>query len=211
MVSKIFFLLLANCAINISLADFEIDTDPDINEFIYVSVDLIVPSTTPQINNETTLFIWPGLSPWGHDFEPIGNGVLQPVLTYGSSCAPNQNDIDPYQWWISAQYVNTDGNKTGFMGNDSFADSFTTDIVMLSIFSLTIILAIAYSILIVIRPVFRKNKLNWFTVNVCLASAWFVPTSILHGVITLISTNQPVRTFLKQVITKRRSQVRILM
>ncbi|CAF1311369.1 unnamed protein product [Adineta steineri] len=116
MVSKIFFLLLANCAINISLADFEIDTDPDINEFIYVSVDLIVPSTTPQINNETTLFIWPGLSPWGHDFEPIGNGVLQPVLTYGSSCAPNQNDIDPYQWWISAQYVNTDGNKTGFMG-----------------------------------------------------------------------------------------------
>ncbi|CAF1315418.1 unnamed protein product [Adineta steineri] len=34
-----------------------------------------------------------------------------------------------------------------------------------------------------------------------------LPTSVLDGVIMLISTNQPVRTFLKQVITKRRDQV----
>ncbi|CAF1491932.1 unnamed protein product [Adineta steineri] len=38
-----------------------------------------------------------------------------------------------------------------------------------------------------------------------------VASSVLQGVITLISTNQPVRTFLREVITKRRSQVRILM
>ncbi|CAF1468595.1 unnamed protein product [Adineta steineri] len=80
-----------------SSADFEIDTDPDINEFIYASVDLVVPLKTPQVNNETLLFIWPGLQPPGPDFGPIGGGVLQPVLTYGEgSCAPNQNSIDPY-------------------------------------------------------------------------------------------------------------------
>ncbi|CAF0935243.1 unnamed protein product [Adineta steineri] len=114
---------------------------------------------------------------------------------------------------------------------DFFAGGSTTGIAMLSIISVTTVLAIAYSILIVIRPAFRKNKLNWFTVNVCLASAWFsitmivisipelfnvssylscriqVPSSVLQGVIALISTNQPVRTFLIESVTKRRHQV----
>ncbi|CAF1414248.1 unnamed protein product [Adineta steineri] len=35
---------------------------------------------------------------------------------------------------------------------------------------LTIIFAMFYVILIIIRPTFRRNKLNWFTVNVCIAS-----------------------------------------
>ncbi|CAF4098917.1 unnamed protein product, partial [Adineta steineri] len=61
---------------------------------------------------------------------------------------------------------------------DFFAGGSTTGIAMLSIISVTTVLAIAYSILIVIRPAFRKNKLNWFTVNVCLASAWFSITMI---------------------------------
>ncbi|CAF4320766.1 unnamed protein product, partial [Adineta steineri] len=34
---------------------------------------------------------------------------------------------------------------------------------------LTIIFAMFYVILIIIRPTFRRNKLNWFTVNVCIA------------------------------------------
>ena len=40
-------------------------------------------------------------------------------------------------------------------------------------FSLTILLALAYTALIIIRPTFRRNKLNWFTVNICLSSVLF--------------------------------------
>ncbi|HVW29438.1 MAG TPA: hypothetical protein VHC69_28930 [Polyangiaceae bacterium] len=64
-----------------------------------------------------TLFLWPGLEPLpgGANFNPIGTGVLQPVLTWGGTCAPNapNNYVD---WWISAQYVNTYGDAQGFTG-----------------------------------------------------------------------------------------------
>lgn len=90
----------------------------DSNEFVNVSLEMTVPSSFPTVNNLTTLFLWPGLQPLGqgHNFMPIDNGVLQPVLTWGYSCAPNQGGIDPYQWWISGQYVNTFGNFPGYMG-----------------------------------------------------------------------------------------------
>ncbi|CAF3881106.1 unnamed protein product [Adineta steineri] len=71
-------------------------------------------------------------------------------------------------------------SSSDFFAGDSTA---ATGFVMLLILSLTVILAIAYSTLIVIRPAFRKNKLNWFIVNVCLASAWLG--------ITVLATNIP--------------------
>ncbi len=69
-----------------------------------------------------TLFLWPGLQPLpgGKNYNPIGNGVLQPVLTWGSTCAPNAPN-DYSSWWISAQYVNTNSYQkghTGCMGGD---------------------------------------------------------------------------------------------
>ncbi|CAF0864141.1 unnamed protein product [Adineta steineri] len=103
--------------------------------------------------------------------------------------------------------TNNISDNITFNRNVSSSSDFTTIIAQVSILSLTIILAIAYTALIVIRPVFRKNKLNWFTVNVCLASAWLVASSVLQGVITLISTNQPVRTFLIESVTRRCRQV----
>jgi hypothetical protein len=64
-----------------------------------------------------TLFLWPGLEPLqgSANYSPIGTGVLQPVLTWGGTCAPNapNNYAD---WWISAQYVNTLGSASGFTG-----------------------------------------------------------------------------------------------
>lgn len=64
-----------------------------------------------------TLFIWPGLEPLSGsaNYNPIGTGVLQPVLTWGGTCAPHapNNYAD---WWISGQYVNTLGNASGFTG-----------------------------------------------------------------------------------------------
>lgn len=64
-----------------------------------------------------TLFLWPGLQPLpgGKNYNPIGNGVLQPVLTWGGTCAPTAPNSYA-SWWISAQYVNTYGNDQGHTG-----------------------------------------------------------------------------------------------
>jgi len=80
--------------------------------FVDFSVDFIAPqsiSLDPD-HAKFTVFIWPGLQPDGPErkcFYPINNGVLQPVLTFGNSCAPDK-PADVEQWWISGQYVNTD-------------------------------------------------------------------------------------------------------
>ena len=46
-------------------------------------------------------------------------------------------------------------------------------IIELILYLLTVLLAFAYTGLITIRPAFRRNKLNWFIVNICLQSAVF--------------------------------------
>jgi hypothetical protein len=65
---------------------------------------LIVPATP---SSSSTLFVWPGLEPLtgSANFNPVGQGVLQPVLTWGTSCAPN-SPPNPSGWWISGEYVN---------------------------------------------------------------------------------------------------------
>jgi hypothetical protein len=69
-------------------------------------------------NGNTTLFLWPGLEPLqGDNLEPIGTGVLQPVLTWGGSCAPGSPQSSTGKnWWISAQYVNTLGSDPKHKG-----------------------------------------------------------------------------------------------
>jgi hypothetical protein len=74
---------------------------------------MVVP---PEPAPSGTLFLWPGLDPDGANFKPIDNGVLQPVLTWGSSCAPGTQPRAYSTWWISAQYVNTFGNVSGYTG-----------------------------------------------------------------------------------------------
>jgi hypothetical protein len=75
----------------------------------------VVPPTPPASG---TLFLWPGLQPDGVNFDPIDNGVLQPVLTWGSSCAPGKQPRNYSTWWISGQYVNTNGQVSGYTGCD---------------------------------------------------------------------------------------------
>lgn len=63
-----------------------------------------------------TLFIWPGLQHrGGSDPARIGNGVLQPVLTWGPSCNPQapRKGADYMGWWISAMYVNITTGAAG--------------------------------------------------------------------------------------------------
>ncbi|WP_437835581.1 hypothetical protein [Sorangium sp. So ce1153] len=76
------------------------------NQIIALETTLTVPPSPPASG---TLFLWPGLqpSPGGHNYDVLDNGVLQPVLTWGPTCAPT-SPVDPYaSWWVSAQYVNT--------------------------------------------------------------------------------------------------------
>jgi hypothetical protein len=71
----------------------------------------------PQGN--MTLFLWPGIEPLqgGANYSPIGTGVLQPVLTWGGSCAPGSPPTRVGdRWWISSQYVNPYTSETKHRG-----------------------------------------------------------------------------------------------
>lgn len=76
------------------------------NQILHLRTTMEVPI---KPNGTQTLFLWPGLEPLqGENYQPIGTGVLQPVLTWGGSCAPGSPPTRTgMNWWISAQYVNT--------------------------------------------------------------------------------------------------------
>ena len=84
-------------------------------QIVRLQTTLIVP---PQPPASGTLFLWPGLQPLtgSANFQPINTGVLQPVLTWGNSCAPGTQPRAYSTWWISAQYVNTNGSVAGYTG-----------------------------------------------------------------------------------------------
>lgn len=83
------------------------------NRITRLTTTLVVP---PHPEPVGTLFLWPGLQPQsqGENFLPIDNGVLQPVLTWGPSCARGKKPRAYSTWWISAQYVNTFGLHRGY-------------------------------------------------------------------------------------------------
>ena len=102
------------------------------NQIVDLKTTLVVPKKPTA---QGTLFIWPGLQ-WlgGSDPASLGNGILQPVLTWGSSCAPSMPQ-DYSSWWISGMYVNVStgaAGPTGCAGGDSMnvADGDALDIDM---------------------------------------------------------------------------------
>jgi hypothetical protein len=80
-------------------------------QIVRLQTTMVVPPKPPASG---TLFLWPGLDPDGLNFLPIDNGVLQPVLTWGPSCAPGTQPRAYSTWWISGQYVNTNGSVSGY-------------------------------------------------------------------------------------------------
>jgi hypothetical protein len=91
---------------------FTISTQTQITD---LRTTLAVP--TKPSSQAGTLFVWPGLQPLqnGPNFAPIGNGVLQPVLTWGPTCAAGAPS-DYTTWWISGEYVNTFSYDPGING-----------------------------------------------------------------------------------------------
>ena len=82
------------------------------NQILSLTTTLSVPAKPSTKTG--TLFLWPGLQPGGANYQPIDNGVLQPVLTWGPTCAPNAPNTPYGSWWVSAQYVNTYGMYPGY-------------------------------------------------------------------------------------------------
>jgi hypothetical protein len=85
------------------------------NQVLRMQTTLEVPAK-PKASG--TVFLWPGLQALqGDDFQPVGNGVLQPVLTWGASCAPGSPSSMIYSdWWISSQYVNLESSDAAHRG-----------------------------------------------------------------------------------------------
>ncbi|MFZ0703794.1 MAG: choice-of-anchor D domain-containing protein [Candidatus Acidiferrales bacterium] len=89
------------------------------NQFVGLQTTLTVPPLPPVPPAPgAALFLWPGMDPATNsaNFLPINNGVLQPVLSWGPSCAPTPQPTPFSSWWISAQYVNTFGSDPGYSG-----------------------------------------------------------------------------------------------
>jgi hypothetical protein len=92
---------------------------PTSTQIIGLQTTLIVPEKPAT---SSTLYAWPGIEPGRWDnIGSVGQGVLQPVLTWGTSCG----DYAPKNamgWWISPQYVNpytSDPSVYGCMGGDA--------------------------------------------------------------------------------------------
>jgi hypothetical protein len=85
------------------------------NQVLRMQTTLEVPAKPKAAG---TVFLWPGLQALqGDDFQPVGNGVLQPVLTWGASCAPGSPSSMIYSdWWISSQYVNLESSDAAHRG-----------------------------------------------------------------------------------------------
>ncbi|HXW56754.1 MAG TPA: choice-of-anchor D domain-containing protein [Candidatus Cybelea sp.] len=92
---------------------------PSDNRYVGLETTLVTPPLPPvPTASAAALFLWPGLDPASEsaNFNPINNGVIQPVLSWGPSCAPTTQPTPFSSWWISAQYVNVFGNDPGYTG-----------------------------------------------------------------------------------------------
>jgi hypothetical protein len=80
------------------------------NRIVNFKTTMLVPKYPAQ---RSTLFIWPGLQhSGGADPGRIGNGVLQPVLTWGPSCS-RQASSSYMNWGIAGMYVNISSGAAG--------------------------------------------------------------------------------------------------
>jgi hypothetical protein len=91
----------------------EYHTKPE-NQFTGVRATLTVPAKPPPTG---IIFVWPGTQtlPDGPTEQPVAGGVLQPVLTWGSSCVPGSLRGHS-TWWISPVYVNEETKIPELLG-----------------------------------------------------------------------------------------------
>lgn len=93
------------------LIEYDVDAP---NVFTRLRTTLSVP-VKPAPNGQ--IFIWSGLQPTpnGMNFQPIGNGALLPVLTWGPSCTPDAPS-GYSSWWIAPTYSNISASDPQYSG-----------------------------------------------------------------------------------------------
>lgn len=84
------------------------------NVFVGLRTTLAVPAEPPP---DGTIFIWPGFQPTpnGMNLQPIGNGALMSVLTWGPSCPPDAPESYS-TWWIAPMYSNISSSDPQYSG-----------------------------------------------------------------------------------------------
>ncbi len=84
------------------------------NVFTGLRTTLAVPAEPPPSGQ---IFIWPGIQPTpsAMNLQPIGNGALLPVLTWGPSCAPG-SPTGYSTWWIVPMYSNISSSDPQYSG-----------------------------------------------------------------------------------------------
>jgi len=101
----------AKAVVQYGLSEYHTTLD---NQFVGVHATVVVPAKPPPSG---IIFIWPGTQtmPDGPTYWPVGGGVLQPVLTWGSSCVPGSLSGHS-TWWISPVYVNDETTLSDLRG-----------------------------------------------------------------------------------------------
>ncbi|MET0384682.1 MAG: hypothetical protein ABW321_01925 [Polyangiales bacterium] len=93
------------------LVEYDVDAP---NMLLGLRTTLTVPAKPPPSGQ---VFIWPGIQPQPNSmsFQPIGNGALLPVLTWGPSCAP-ESPGGYASWWIAPTYSNLSSSDPQYAG-----------------------------------------------------------------------------------------------
>jgi hypothetical protein len=93
------------------LIEYDVDAP---NVFTALRTTVAVPAEPPP---DGPIFIWSGIQPTpnGTNFQPIGNGGLMPVLTWGASCA--QDAPASYSsWFVAPLYSNISASDPQYSG-----------------------------------------------------------------------------------------------
>jgi len=84
------------------------------NVFTGLRTTLVVPAT-PEPNGP--VYVWPGIqpAPSGSSFQPIGNGALMSVLTWGAVCSADAPG-GYSNWWAAPMYSNLSSADPQYSG-----------------------------------------------------------------------------------------------
>jgi hypothetical protein len=84
------------------------------NVFTGLRTTLVVPAK-PEPTGQ--VYVWPGIQPTpnGSNFQPIGNGALMGVLTWGAVCTM-ESAASYSNWWIAPMYSNISTSDPQYSG-----------------------------------------------------------------------------------------------
>ena len=84
------------------------------NVFTGLRTTLIVPAV-PEPTGQ--VYVWPGIqpTPTGSMFQPIGNGALMSVLSWGALCSPDA-PATYSSWWVAPMYSNLSSSDPQYSG-----------------------------------------------------------------------------------------------